>query len=49
MTKFRSNSNCQLGDIGIVFVFVFVFVFVDLVVSIVDLIIAEFTGNIILS
>jgi hypothetical protein len=43
MTKFRSNSNCQLGDIGIVFVFV------DLVVSIVDLIIAEFTGNIILS
>jgi hypothetical protein len=45
MTKFRSNSNCQLGDIGIVFVFVFV----DLVVSIVDLIIAEFTGNIILS
>ena len=43
MTKFRSNSNCQLGDISIVFVFV------DLVVSIVDLIIAEFTGNIILS
>lgn len=43
MTKFRSNSNCQLGDTRIVFVFV------DLVVSIVDLIIAEFTGNIILS